>query len=138
MSGINYFAKSPAETFATLDYDLFLDPSLKNVEQAIRCLETLGFSLGTAKGILKAQDLLQVVRDRKTIVATTPDGLMVELLLKISGYPFSELAKDAATFSVRGVPVRVGRLRKLLRSKRVAGRLKDRRFLQRYQSLLEE
>ena len=63
---------------------------------------------------------------------------MIELLLKISGYPFSELAKDAATFTVRGVPIRVGRLGKLLRSKLLAGRPKDRHFLKRYQSLLEE
>ena len=52
-------------------------------------------------------------------------------------FPFSDLARDAATFTVRGVPVKVGRLTKLLTSKKLAGRLKDRQFLQRYRSLLE-
>jgi len=71
-------------------------------------------------------------------VATTPQGAMVELLLQVSGYPFSELAKDAATYDAQGVPVRVGRLEKLLRSKKIAGRPKDLLFLRRYPLLKEE
>ncbi|MBI3088063.1 MAG: hypothetical protein HYY91_04175 [Candidatus Omnitrophica bacterium] len=138
MAGINYYAANPAETFATLDYDLFLEPTLENVGRAVRGLTTLGFTLGTAEGRLDPRRLRIVVRDQRTLVATTPDGLSVELLLRVSGYPFSELAKDARTFSVRGVPVRVGRLAKLLRSKQLAGRPKDRAFLKRYQLLLEK
>ncbi len=138
MTGINYYAKTPAETFATLDYDVLIEPSLKNIHQAIGCLKGLGFSLGSSSGALNPQGLPPVVRERRTLVATTSEGLMVELLLKVSGYPFSELAKDAATFTVRGVPVRVGKLQKLLRSKKIAGRPKDLQFLRRYESLLEE
>ena len=132
MSGINYYAKSPRESFGTMDYDFFVEPTLKNVEKAVRCLKAMGFDL------TGEWDLRQTVRDQRTLTATTANGLMVELLLKISGYPFSGLAKDAVTFSVRGVPVKVGQIRKLLRSKKLAGRPKDRRFLRRYQDLLEE
>lgn len=132
MTGINYYAASPAETFATLDYDLLLEPTLDNVERAIRALQALAFTLGTADGPVKLGDLRAIVRGQRTLIATTPDGLTVELLLRVSGYAFSELARDARTFSIRGVPVRVGRLEKLLHSKRVAGRPKDREFLRRY------
>ena len=121
-----------------MDYDLFLEPSLGNVERAVRALRHLGFTLGTSTGALQQTDLRQAVRDRRTFVATTPEGLMVKLLLEISGYPFSELDRDAATVTIRGVPVRVGRLRKLLRSKQLAARPKDRQFLRRYRTLLEE
>ena len=138
MSGINYYARKPRETFATLDYDLFLEPTQNNVGKALNSLQKMGFQIGTNTGTFKPGDLKQVVHDRKTLVATTPEGLMVELLLEVSGYPFSELAKDAATFTVQRVPVRVGRLNKLLRSKRIAGRSKDRQFLQRYKILMEE
>lgn len=138
MAGINYYAKSPAETFASMDYDLFLNPTLRNVEAAIRALRPLGYTLGTADGPLPRIALKTLVRDRRTVVATTPEGLMIELLLEISGYPFSELAKDAKTFTVGGVPVTVGRLRKLLASKRLAGRPKDRAFLERYRHRLAE
>lgn len=138
MAGINFYAQRPAETFATLDYDIFIDPTLKNVEQAIRSLKGLRFTVGTAAGPVERFSLKAVVRDKRTLIATTPDGLTVELLLAVSGFPFTELAKDAATFTVRGVPVKVGRLTKLLQSKQLAGRAKDRQFLRRYRVLLEE
>lgn len=137
MAGINYYARSPAETFATLDYDIFLEPTLTNVTRAIQSLGGLGFTIGSTTGLLQAEDVKRVVREKRTLVATTTDGIMVELLLEISGYPFSEVARDAATFSVRGVPVRVGRLAKLLTSKQAAGRPKDRHFLKRYESILK-
>ena len=137
LSGINYYAKGAAEAFATLDYDVFMDPTLKNVEQALQSLTRLGFAVGAATGLVQAQDLRGIVRAKRTLVATTPDGLTVELLLAISGFTFAEVAKDAATFVVRGVPVKVGRLTKLLQSKKVAGRRKDRDFLRRYTALLD-
>lgn len=138
MAGINYYARNPAETFATLDYDVFLEPTRLNVEKALRGLASLGFSVGTAEGVLKPGRLDDVVGHRRTLSATTTDGLMVELLLEISGYTFAELAEDAVTISIRGVPVRVGTLQKLLRSKQVAGRAKDRQFLKRYEALLTQ
>ena len=139
MSGINYYARNPAETFATLDYDLLLEPTIHNVIQALQGLRAMGFTIGTARGLVEADaNLRGIVRQRQTLVATTPDGITVELILRVSGYTFSELARDAATFTVRGVPVKVGRLTKLLQSKKLAGRSKDRQFLRRYQSLLED
>lgn len=138
MSGINYYAREPSEAFATLDYDVFLEPTLHNVTQAIHGLSEVGFTLGTTTGQLEPEQLTRLVRDRRTLVATTPEGMTIELLLEVPGFSFSELARDAATFTVRGVPVKVGRLTKLLTSKRVAGRPKDRTFLQRYQALLDE
>ena len=137
MAGINYYAQTPAQAFATLDYDMFVDPAIQNVEQALRCLRRLDFTLGTAAGPIKAEDVRAIIRNRNTLVATTTDGLMIELLLGVSGYTFAELARDAATFSVHGVPVKVGRLTKLVRSKQLAGRTKDRQFLQRYREVLE-
>ena len=138
MAGINYYAEAPSQTFATMDYDILLEPTLTNVGQALRCLKHLRFTIGTAAGLLKTDDAKAIVRHCRTLVATTPDGLMVELLLSVSGYTFSELVRDARTFTVRGVPVTVGRLTKLLMSKKLAGRPKDRQFLRRYQALLEE
>lgn len=138
MSGINHYAKNAAEAFGTMDYDFFVEPTLENVGKAIHCLQDLRFDIGTSTGAWKEAELRWVVRDKRTVLAATPGGFMIELLLEISGYPFSEMAEDAATFSMGGVLVKVGRLNKLLRSKKIAGRPKDRRFLRRYQDLLEE
>ncbi len=138
MAGINYYAHRPSEAFGTMDYDVFVKPTLANVQKAVRQLERLGFSIGTSRGAVEARDWRMAVRKRQTLVATTPDGIMVELLLAVSGYTFEELVRDAATVTVRGTPVQVGRLTKLLRSKRLAGRPKDRQFLTRYAALLDE
>ena len=138
MSGINYYATHSSETFATLDYDIFLEPTLRNVRQAVQSLADLGLLLGTGSGRFEPGQLTRVVRDRRTLIATTTEGVAIELLLEVSGFPFSELLRDAATFTVRGVPVKVGRLAKLLKAKQLAGRPKDRQFLKRYQSLLED
>ena len=138
MAGINYYARRPSEAFATMDYDLLLQPTLGNVEKALGRLSRLGFAVGMARGALKPAELRAVVRERRTLVATTPEGVMVELLLAVSGFTFAELIRDAATVTVHGTPITVGRLTKLLQSKRAANRPKDRAFLRRYQALLEE
>jgi hypothetical protein len=121
-----------------MDYDLFLEPTLTNVQKALGQLGHLGFSIGTSLGALNPDDVRAIVRDQGTLVATTPDGLTVELLLAVSGFTFAALAKDAATVAVRGTPITVGRLTKLLQSKQVANRPKDRAFLRRYRMVLQE
>lgn len=137
MAGINYYATNPAESFASMDFDFFIEPTLRNVEHAIRAVQTLKFMVGTTGGPVEPRRLKQLVHDRTTLTATTPDGLMVELWLRISGYSFAALSKDAKTFTVQGIPVRVGQLSKLLKSKQLADRPKDRQFLRRYRQLLE-
>lgn len=138
MAGINYYAENPSETFGTLDYDIFLEPSLTNVKKAVQTMQDLGFTLGIETGLLHPGNLKEVVRHRKTITATTPDGLMIELLLQISGYPFSQIARDVATFTVGGIPIRVGKLEKLIESKRLSNRPKDRQFLKRYELIFKK
>jgi len=138
MAGINYYAQQPSEAFVTMDYDVFVNPTLPNVRKAIAQLGRLGFSLGTSEGALQGPALRELVRDRRTLVATAPDGLMIELMLAVSGYTFASLARDAITVTIQGTPVKVGRLTKLLRSKRIAGRPKDRQFLKRYRLLVGE
>ena len=138
MAGVNYYGTSPKEIFATMDYDIFLDPLLYNVEKTIKVLESLGFTLSASGSALRPERIRKTVRNRRTIIATNIHGIMVKLLLRVSGFAFSELGRDAATFTVEGIPVRVGRLNKLLQSKKLADRPKDRRFLKRYGSLLDE
>ncbi len=137
MAGINYYANNPRDAFATLDYDVLLEPTLSNAQKALDAVHHLGFTVGTTEGALDPRQLRAMVRNRKTLVATTTDGLMLEMLLQVSGYTFSQLAEDAKTVVVKGVPTRVGQLPKLLKSKQIAGRPKDRQFLKRYALLLE-
>lgn len=137
-SGINYYSRSPETAFATLDYDLFINPTLYNLKKAIKVLGDLGYSIAIREGKFSPRQLHQILRQRQTLIATDPYGIQVELLLEISGYTFEEIAQDAATFAVNGIKIKVGKLHKLLRSKKIANRPKDRLFLKRYEALLKD
>lgn len=138
LSGINYYAKDPSKSFSTQDYDLFLDNTIENLKKAAAVLTRLGFSVSARRGYFQSDKVKEIVQRQETLVATNPQGVQIELLLRVSGYVFRELDQDAKVFLVDEVPIRVGRLRKLLNSKKIAGREKDRLFLKRYQALLHE
>lgn len=132
MAGINYYASNASEVFITSDFDILIKPTLSNVRKTIKIMEKLGFQIGTAAGLFKYGELKNLVRNQQTIVGTTTDGIMVELLLRVSGYSFTEMEADSNVFTARDTPIRVGKLAKLLNSKRIADRPKDRQFLKRY------
>lgn len=130
MSGINYYAASAPEAFTTQDFDIFLKPTTENIKKALIVLKNLGFDLS-------ADSVKDIVKSKKTVLAVNPYGITLELLLKVSGYTFDQMSKDAVIFSAQKVPVKVARLSKLLQSKKLAGRPKDRLFLKRYELLLK-
>ena len=138
VSGINFHAKDPSRSFSTQDYDVFIDNTLENLMKAVEVLSHLKFHLTTQKGEFHLEGLKEVIQSQTTLVAGNPQGIQIELLLRVSGYVFRDLYDDAVTFLVDEVPIRVGRLQKLLNSKKIAGREKDRLFLRRYEALLRE
>src|SRR3989338_8599894 len=129
MSGINYYASDARETFSTQDFDIFIKPTLTNLKKTIAIFKEVGYSL-LANGRGVKEDLLKdIVRQKQAIVATNIYGVMFELLLAVSGYTFSQMEGDAVIFDTEGVSVKVASLNKLLGSKRIAGREKDKLFL---------
>jgi hypothetical protein len=138
MSGINYYAQKPELTFSTQDYDIFIKPTIQNVKKAISVFQRLKYSLISNKKQLLTQELKDLVRDKKTILATDPYGITIELIMVISGYTFGQMEKGAEVFNVSNIPVKVGKFDKLLMSKKMAGRKKDKLFLERYEILLRD
>lgn len=51
VGGINFYARTPAQAFATLDLDALLPPAVENLERALRALPGIGYAVG---GILNA------------------------------------------------------------------------------------
>jgi predicted nucleotidyltransferase len=138
MSGINYYASHAGETFTTNDFDIFVQPALNNVKKAIGALESLDAALSVNGKNVNRKLISDIVRKRKTITATDPYGILIELILKVSGFTFRRMEKDASVFMIGAIPIRVAQLRKLIISKKIAGREKDRLFLKRYAMLLKE
>lgn len=138
MSGINYYASSARDTFGTQDLDLFLRPALANAVKTFRVFRDLGYEMSAEGKAIKERDLPDILRLKRTMVAVNPEGIMFECLFAVSGFTFRQLAGDASVFKAGDVLIRVGKLRKLLASKRAAGRPKDKLFLKRYELLLKE
>ena len=68
------------------------------------------------------------------VTAIHEDGAQLALMLSVRGFSYSDLVADARTFTVAGSQVRVGLLEKLLRSKELSDRPKDREFLRHFES----
>lgn len=138
MSGINYYASKALETFSTQDFDIFIKPTIENVKRAISIFERLKYSLISNEKRIKETDAKKIIKNKKTILATDPYGIVFELLLAVSGYTFDQMRREAVIFNVKNVPIKVAKLSKLLMSKKIAGRKKDRLFLKRYEILLKD
>ena len=138
MSGVNYYAESAMDAFGTQDYDLFLRPSVSNAAKAIKILRELGYETTTTEGAISEKSLKQLVFHKKTVLAVNPEGITFELLFAVSGFVFRQMAEDASIFRAGEVLIRVGRLQKLLASKKAANRPKDRLFLKRYEMILRK
>ncbi|MBL7157507.1 MAG: hypothetical protein ISS92_05040 [Candidatus Omnitrophica bacterium] len=137
MSGINYYASRAQETFTTQDFDIFVKPTIKNVEKAILVFRKLDYSLIANKSTVNNSSIKKIVRQKNTILATDPYGIVFELILAVSGYTFNQMKEDATIFTVQKIPIKVAKLKKLLQSKKIAGRKKDKFFLERYAILLK-
>lgn len=137
MAGINYYAKGARDTFATQDFDIFLKPTLSNVKKALAILKELAYTIANPN-LTNEAALKKIVREKKTILATDLFGVTFELILAVSGYTFSQMQIDAITFTIGKIPIKVGKLKKLLVSKKIAGREKDKIFLKRYGGLMDE
>lgn len=82
--------------------------------------------------------LLFVVREKYLRPFPNFYGNMVDICLEVSGFSFEELDKKTKTFKAGRTPIRVGRLRDILKTKEIAARPKDQLFLEKYRLLPEE
>jgi len=136
VSGINFYARTPAQAFATLDLDALLAPAASNLARALRVLSLLGYAFEAGgEPFVDLDDeptLARVVATGSSLAAIHPGVGQIDLMTSIAGFAYEELSADAIGFAVAGVEVRVGRLEKLLRSKEASGRPKDEAFLRAF------
>jgi hypothetical protein len=138
VGGINFYARDGAQAFATLDLDLLLAPSRENLRCALEVLSAGGLTFESGGEPFHDRNdetiLERIVALGGCITALHEDGAQLDLMLSVRGFSYSELAVDARTFTVASSQVRVGRLEKLLRSKELSDRPKDREFLRYFES----
>jgi len=142
VGGINFYARTPAEAFSTLDLDALLEPTVENLRNALRALHALGYDFESGRepflDLEDASALESVVNNGATLSALHREAGQIDLLLRVAGFSYAELESDAAEFRVADVDVHVGTLEKLLRSKQASGRAKDLEFLRAFAAAAEE
>jgi hypothetical protein len=138
VSGINFYARTPGQVFATLDLDTLLAPDAENLALALRVLSGLGYAFEAGgEPFIDLEDadvLARVVTNGGCVTAIHPEDGQIDLMTSLTGFTYAELETDAAQFRAGGVDVRVGRLEKLLQSKERSGRPKDLEFLRAYEA----
>jgi hypothetical protein len=142
VGGINFYARTPGQVFATLDLDTLLPPAVANLSAAIRVLSGFGYTFETrGEPFVDLEDeevLARVIANGVCLTAIHPTEGQIDLMTSMAGFSYEELERDATTFRVAGVLVRVGRLEKLLRSKQRSGRPKDLEFLRAFEARAAE
>ena len=133
VGGINFYARTPADAYATLDLDALIAPEAENLRRALEALAALGYDFEAGgEPFLDVDDasvLRRVIESGANISAIHREAGQIDLVTSISGFDFDGLAGDASLFDVAGTSVRVGRLAKLLESTASSGRAKDIAFL---------
>ncbi|MEX2208211.1 MAG: hypothetical protein WEF50_18465 [Myxococcota bacterium] len=142
VGAINFYARDPAHAFATLDVDVLLAPRVANLRLALRTLAALDFRFESGgEPFLDVGDeaiLATIVGRGATLCARHPSSAQLDLMVAITGFTYAELASDAIRFRVSDSEIPVGRLAKLLRSKQLSGRAKDRAFLEAFEARADD
>lgn len=138
VGGINFYARTPAMAFVTLDLGALLAPTIVNIRRAFQILSDLGyvFEAGGEPFVDLDDELVlrRIIENGASVSALHVGAGQIDLMTSISGFDYSTLFEDAATFDVSGAMVRVGRLEKLLESKATSGRPKDQAFLRAFEA----
>ncbi len=138
--GVNLYAKSAMQTFATRDKDLFLPPDPENLLLSWQACESVGLELFCGDEPLdRPHDSFiakSVVQRRALTRATDGKDLFVDLTLVMGGFDFESVWAERRSFRVEGIEVPVARLTHIAQSKAAAGRPKDRLFLETHKEML--
>jgi len=138
--GVNLYARDVGQVITTADLDLLIPARLTSLVKALKTLRRLRFKLEAGGEPLPDLDpvvLKGVLRSRANVRAFRK-GAQVDLALKIAGGQFGRFWKRRRRFIVDGVQLQVGSLADLIRSKQMAGRAKDRLFLEAFRSVLKD
>jgi predicted nucleotidyltransferase len=138
VGGINFYARTPGDVFATLDLDTLLAPAVENLSSALRVLSELGYTFEAGgEPFLDSEEesaIARVVSRGACLTAIHRDEGQIDLMTSLAGFSYAEISDDATAFRVAGVEVRVGQLEKLLQSKQRSGRPEDLEFLRAFEA----
>ena len=102
---------------ATMDIDIWIKPSPRNVDAVLRALRRFGAPLHdlTAEDLLKDDTVFQIgVAPRR-----------IDLITSASGLEFEETYERSLSVDIEGIEVRIPSIDDLIHNKRATGRTRD-------------
>jgi hypothetical protein len=123
----------------THDMDLLLSRDRAALARALEALAPAGFELAAGGEPLVWDDVILdgVLRANATIRATR-NGQEIDLMLSAIGLEFDDLYARRLEFRFLGQLLPLAPLEAILRSKKLANRIKDRLFLEQFREVIEE
>jgi hypothetical protein len=128
-----------ARFILTHDIDLLLSRDRAALALALTVLQRAGFELSAGGEPLVWDDVILdgVLRANATVRATR-NGEEIDLMLAAIGLDFDDLQPQLREFEFKGQLLPVAPLAAILRSKKLANRIKDRLFLEQFREVIEE
>ncbi len=102
---------------ATMDIDIWIMPSSKNVDDVLRACQRFGAPLPD----LAREDLL----NSDTVFQIGVAPRRIDIITAASGLQFEDTYKRSIAIDLEGIEVRIPSLADLIRNKRASGRTKD-------------
>jgi hypothetical protein len=128
-----------ANFILTRDMDLLLPCDRAALARAFTALQQSGFDLfAGGEPLVRDDAILEGVIRAKATVRATRQRENIDLMLGGIGLEFDELYLQRREFVFLGQPLPVAPLEAILRSKRLANRLKDGLFLEQFREVVEE
>lgn len=138
--GINLYSERAGTVISTMDCDFLIPPDPAVLRRALRALRKLEFEIEAGGEPFVGDhpsDLAAIVRAGANVRAHKGPA-QIDLAVQLAGLEHRSLWAKHNRFRVEGVLVRVAPLADLIRSKELAGRPKDRLFLETYRHALKE
>lgn len=138
---INHYAPDPSYAYLTQDCDILIRPDIATIRKAVRALQAEKYKLQAGGEPLPDPDdwmLARVLERRAMIRATKPGSMVIDIVLEAKGFRFPQWRKERRFFKVAGIKAPVASLSKLIKSKRLSGREKDKAFLKLYESAIKD
>ena len=141
MEALNMYSTNPAETFVTSDCDFLVSPELRKPADVIAALRTvrwpedveIAYKSPGGPGVLYngRKWFSPRLDDRVTISIYTEGHYHMDIAFGDCGIPFEQMWRRSNRATFHGVEIRLASKEDIIRSKKMAGRDKDKGALDR-------
>jgi hypothetical protein len=137
---LGHYAPDMASFYMTGDCDILVRPTSANLSKTLKLLRRRGYTLSiNAEPLIEldALTLKRLLERRIAVRAEKADSLPIDVLTDAIGDDFAAWWEGRTYFVAGGARIPCASLEQIIRSKKAAGRDKDKKILSLYRTLLK-